>query len=437
MGKTLSPDQVVLVTLLVKLGVTASLASLLIRFSAFKRLLTKDELSLKEKWFVALLSGMLLSFGVMIRLLLNYDAADLSLVGTVLVGLLTGPLTGAAVGLLVSAPAAAQGEFFALPLGILYGVAGGIVRELCRKEDIWSFSPFVFLNLYRIAKTAIRDRIFDWQIVIFAVIVALESLRIFIGSEVGTSLVFHLSSNNAWVLLAIYICTLSCLGIPLKIWNNIRLEQKLAEQEVLVVRARLKALSSQINPHFLFNTLNSISSATRTSPDLARRLIVKLSSILRKLLEEQESFIPLKEELDFIDSYLDIESVRFGSGKLLVEKDIEPEALNTFVPSMIVQPLVENAVKHGISKRIEGGRIVIRAQRQNGIAVIEIEDNGSGLPRDTPAEHGLGIGLTNVNERLKVIYGEQCQLRLTSIPNRGTLARLEIPDVDLRYLQAS
>ncbi len=436
MEKTLSPDQLVMVTVLVKLGVMASIASLLSRFGAFKRLLYKNELSLKEKLIFALLSGMLLSFGVMARLLVNYAAADLSLSGTLLVGLLTGPLSGAGVGLMVGAPAAIKGELLALPLGVLYGVSGGIVRRLCRKEDIWSFSPLIFLNLYRIGKTAIRDRVFDWQIVIFTVTVGLESLRIFIGSE-APKLVFHLRSNNPWVMLAIYISTLAALGIPLKIWNNVRLERKLAEQEVLVVRARLQALSSQINPHFLFNTLNSIASATRTDPEVARMLIRKLSSILRKLLQDQEHFIPLKEELEFIDSYLDIERVRFGSGKLVVEKIVEDDALDSYVPSMIIQPLVENAVKHGIGSRIEGGRIVIRARRGLGSAIIEIEDNGKGFPVNDRPENGLGIGLSNVNERLMVIYGAQYQLQLDSEPDRGTVARVEIPDVDISFLRAS
>ena len=436
MERTLSPDQLVMITVLVKLGVMASIASLLSRFGAFKRLLLKTELSLKEKLIFALLSGMLLSFGVAIRLLLNYAAADLSLSGTMLVGLLTGPLTGVGVGLMVGAPAALKGELLALPLGVLYGVSGGIVRHFCRKEDIWSFSPLIFLNLIRIGKTAIRDRVFDWQIAIFTAMVALESLRIFIGSE-APNLVFHLSSENPWVLLSIYISTLAALGIPLKIWNNVRLERKLADQEVLVVRARLQALSSQINPHFLFNTLNTIASATRTDPEVARMLIRKLSSILRKLLQEQDHFIPLKEELEFIDSYLDIESVRFGSGKLLVEKKVDDDALESYVPSMIIQPLVENAVKHGVGSRLEGGRIIIRARRGLGSAVIEIEDNGVGFPQKESSESGLGIGLSNVNERLKVIYGPQYQLQLESDPERGTIARVEIPDVDVSYLRAS
>ena len=100
---------------------------------------------------------------------------------------------------------------------------------------------------------------------------------------------------------------------------------------------------------------------------------------MRKLLQEQEHFIPLKEELEFIDSYLDIEAVRFGAGKLVVEKQVDEDTLKTYVPSMIIQPLVENAVKHGISPRLEGGRIVIRARRGIGSVIIEIEDNGTGL----------------------------------------------------------
>jgi two-component system LytT family sensor kinase len=436
MDRTLSPDQLVMVTVLVELGVMASIASLLSRFGAFKRLLLKNELSLKEKLIFALLSGMLLSFGVAIRLLLGYYAADLSLSGTILVGLLTGPLTGAGVGLMVGAPAALQGEVLALPLGLLYGVSGGIVRRFCRKEDIWSFSPLIFLNLIRIAKTAVRDRVFDWQIAIFASTVALESLRIFLGSR-APGLVFHLSSENPWVLLSIYISTLAAVGIPIKIWNNVRLERKLEDQEMMVVRARLEALSSQINPHFLFNTLNTIAAATRTDPEVARMLIRKLSSILRKLLQDPPHFIPLKEELEFIDSYLDIEAVRFGSGKLMVNKEVDEAALESYVPSMIIQPLVENAVKHGVGSRLEGGRIVIRARRGLGSAIIEIEDNGVGFPVSDQPGSGLGIGLSNVNERLNVIYGPQCQLQLESTPGRGTIARVVIPDVDVSYLRAS
>ncbi len=437
MERTLSPDQLTLVTLLAKLGVMAAIAALLGRFGAFKRQLSREELTPKGKWIFALLAGMLLSLGVILRLLLGYQAADLSLEGTLLVGLLTGPLTGATVGLMVGTPAAIRGEYLVLPLGVLYGVTGGVARELCRREDIWGFSPLIFLNIFRTARRAWEERIFDRQLIIFGVAVGLESMRIFAGREMGNRFLFHLESENGWVVAAIYLSTLVCLGIPLKIWNNIRLEQKLAEQEVLVVRARLEALSRQINPHFLFNTLTSIASATRREPELARRLIQKLSSILRKILEGRENFVSLKEELELVDSYLDSESVRFGSGKLVVEKELDSQALDTIVPAMILQPLVENAVKHGIAKRLEGGRIVIRARRDNGLAVIEVEDNGVGLPAGADGgDSGLGIGLANVNERLKVIYGERYQLRLASRPGQGTVARLAIPDLELSLLNA-
>jgi two-component system LytT family sensor kinase len=166
-------------------------------------------------------------------------------------------------------------------------------------------------------------------------------------------------------------------------------------------------------------------------------LIRKLSSILRKLLQDPPHFIPLKEELEFIDSYLDIEAVRFGSGKLMVNKEVDEAALESYVPSMIIQPLVENAVKHGVGSRLEGGRIVIRARRGLGSAIIEIEDNGVGFPVSDQPGSGLGIGLSNVNERLNVIYGPQCQLQLESTPGRGTIARVVIPDVDVSYLRAS
>ena len=156
-------------------------------------------------------------------------------------------------------------------------------------------------------------------------------------------------------MLLIFIGTLSCVGVTLKIWNTTRLEMKLAEQEMLVVRSRLDALSNQINPHFLFNTLNSISSLIRTNPNTARTMVIKLSHILRKLLHGHENFVPLREELEFIDNYLDIEVMRFGRDKLLIEKEVESNTLGVMIPSMILQPIIENSIKHGIGPKIQGG----------------------------------------------------------------------------------
>jgi two-component system LytT family sensor kinase len=218
------------------------------------------------------------------------------------------------------------------------------------------------------------------------------------------------------------------VAIPIKIWNNARIEHRLQEQEKLLLAAKIDALASQINPHFLFNTLTSISSLIRSEPETARTLITKLSGLLRKLLRSTEHFVSLREELEGVDEYLDIEVVRFGPN-LVVEKEIAPDTLGILVPSMILQPLIENSIKHGLSRKIGPGRIVIRSRREHGHAVIEVHDDGLGMTEQRLSSAlGGGIGLTNVNERLRVIYGATYQLKLQSVPGQGTLARIEIPE---------
>src|SRR5205823_8403817 len=153
------------------------------------------------------------------------------------------------------------------------------------------------------------------------------------------------------------------VGRPLRIWNSTRMQRKLEEEERVPNGTPLEALVSQINPHFLFNTLNTVSSLIRFDPDTARTVLLKLSNILRRRLKSQVHFLPLKHELDFIDDYLDIEVVRFGRDKLRIRKEVDPEALDVFVPSMILQPLVENAIRHGIAPKVEGGTVTMRIGR--------------------------------------------------------------------------
>jgi two-component system LytT family sensor kinase len=204
---------------------------------------------------------------------------------------------------------------------------------------------------------------------------------------------------------------------------------RLKQTESEKMSAQIASLKSQINPHFLFNTLTSISSLIRSKPETARLLIVKLSGLLRRLLRSQEHFVPLREELAAIDEYLDIERVRFGPS-LVVEKHIDENSLSVIVPSMILQPLVENSIKHGLARKVGEGRITINASRRAGHVVIEVVDNGVGMPSDrleAKSEHG--IGLQNVNERLRVVYGANYGLRLQSVLGQGTLARIEIPEL--------
>ena len=267
----------------------------------------------------------------------------------------------------------------------------------------------------------------DWVVLMLAAPISLELLRNFIGQRWPH--IFYHVPPTPWFLGLVILTTVLCVAIPIKIWNSARIEHRLQEQEKLLMAARVQALANQINPHFLFNTLTSISSLIRSQPETARTLIVKLSGLLRRLLRGQEHFVTLREELEAIDEYLDIEAVRFGP-KLTIQKAIDPGTLDVVVPSMLLQPLVENSIKHGLSPKIGEGRIEIRSSRRDGHTIIDIIDNGVGVAGGPGGSaSGSGIGLQNVNERLRVIYGTNYQLQLDSVPGEGTCARIVIPEL--------
>jgi two-component system LytT family sensor kinase len=430
-GTVLQPDEFLLVTLMVKLAVVAVLSTMLVRFPWFRRILLTEKRDWPERLVFAASLGLPLMLGVLARLLLNYDAADLTLSGSFLAGLLAGPYAGAIVGVLTGLPAFAADEWIALPFAIGCGFAGGGLREICPKEAIWHFSPLFFIDLHRYVWRLVRKLQIDWVVLLLAAPISLELLRQALGYRWGQHLFYHKPSST-WLLALVVLATVACVAIPIKIWNSARIEHRLQEQEKLLMAARVEALASQINPHFLFNTLTSISSLIRSQPETARMLIVKLSGLLRRLLRSQEHFVTLREELEAIDEYLDIEAVRFGP-KLSIEKSIDPATLDVVLPSMLLQPLVENSIKHGLSPKIGEGRILIRSSRQDGHTIIDVIDNGIGVTKGH-AEHinltkGSGIGLQNVNERLRVIYGSNYQLQLDSVPGEGTCARIVIPEL--------
>jgi two-component system LytT family sensor kinase len=262
--------------------------------------------------------------------------------------------------------------------------------------------------------------------------IALEMVRQVVGARWGEHhRLFYLPPSSLWTLTVVLLATVLAVATPIKIWNNARIEHRLQEQEKLLLAAKIEALASQISPHFLFNTLTSISSLIRTQPETARMLITKLSGLLRRFMRSTDHFVTLREELASIDEYLAIEVVRFGP-QLRVDKQISAETLDVIVPSMILQPLVENSIKHGLARKVGGGRITIRTLRRDGHAVIEIHDDGLGMSEERLEKaFGGGIGLSNVNERLRTIYGANYHLKLTSVPGKGTCASLDIPELML------
>jgi two-component system LytT family sensor kinase len=428
--------QVLLTTLVFKLAVMAALATMLVRYRRFRHILIFERRDWPDRLVFSLALGIPLAVGVVARLLLDYNAADLTLEGSFLAGLIAGPYAGATVGVLVGLPPLGNGEIIAPIFAVGCGFAGGGLRELCPKEAIWHVSPFVFTSLHRRAWQTIRTLQVDWQMVLLLAPIAFELLRQFLGGRYHR--LFFLGPGLPWTLvpaspsiIVVLLFTVFCVATPIKIWNNARIEHRLHEQEKLLLAAKIEALANQINPHFLFNTLTSISSLIRTQPETARTLITKLSGLLRRLLRATDHFVTLREELESVDEYLAIEVVRFGP-QLRVVKQISPNTLDVIVPSMLLQPLVENSIKHGLSRKVGGGQITIRSMMKDTHTIIEVHDDGHGMTEDRlESALGRGIGLSNVNERLRTIYGAAYHLKLSSAPGEGTCARVEIPELTI------
>ena len=202
-------------------------------------------------------------------------------------------------------------------------------------------------------------------------------------------------------------------------------ERKAAELAARLAEAKLQALKMQLQPHFLFNALNGIATLVHTDPHAADEMIGNLSELLRLTLDQsQRQEILLRQELEFLDLYLQIEQARFGD-RLRVEKEIEPELLDARVPTLILQPLVENAVRHGIEPRLAPGVITIRARSEGATVRLSVEDNGVGMC--STASSGQGIGLANTRARLQELYGAEGCLLLPQMNEQGYRVEITLP----------
>jgi two-component system, LytTR family, sensor kinase len=346
-------------------------------------------------------------------------------------GLLGGRVVGPIGGAIITVPALIGHEWLAMPAASTAGLLGGLMRQaIPNKEDLWNFGPFTFLNIPRDVVRLVRHAQMSWELLPLLACVGFELGRVALAIATKPKWLFALDPYWNWWLLLCVLATVMSVAAPLKIWNNTRVEMNLERHQQLLLKARMDALSSQINPHFLFNTLNTVSSLIRFDPDAARGVVLKLSNILRRLLRKHETFVPLREELQFIDDYLDIEVARFGRDNLEIVKQVDDEALEVFVPSMLLQPIVENCLKHGLAPKIDGGKIQLRTENRDGRLRVEIEDNGVGISEEKmPHVYVEGIGLSNVRERLRVLYGTDFRLEIESRPGSGTVIRIDIPEL--------
>ena len=429
--------RLILINLLIKLGVAAAISSSLVRSKEFKSLLFREERTFRQKLYLVVWFAIPVMIGVWIRISQStFQASDISFETALLLGVLGGRWAGSLGGVLIAVPALLHGEWAAMPFDVLCGFLAGQLRTMATDKDlIWSFSPFIDQSIFRLIRRNLpRPRLFDWQFMFFMTIVGLRLVQSELARYLPTSIFSIESPNNFWVWGAIYAATVAAIGIEIKVFNSVRIQIKVEEQERLLLHARMEALQNQINPHFLFNTLNSISSLVRFDPDMARDVIFKLATILRRLLNTSEAFAPLREEFEFIDNYLDIEVVRFGRDKLHVVKELDPASLDVVVPSMLLQPLVENSIKHGLSPKIEGGSIFLRSRVANSRLIIEVEDDGVGMGsaqlEESSSWAGMGIGMANISERLHVLYGDTARMTIDSHQGKGTLIRIRLPLVE-------
>ncbi len=237
---------------------------------------------------------------------------------------------------------------------------------------------------------------------------------------VAVSWTYILSSVNIWIPVYWMVLFVAYALDYHDKWQRRNLEAMRLEMQL--VQAQLLALKQQLNPHFLFNTLNAIATLIGDEPKAAQRMTAKLGEFLRLVLDHTEAQqVPLSQELHFIELYLEMEQVRF-SDRLAVTFQVAPAALSALVPHLLLQPLVENAVRHGLSA---GGqsRLHIQADRRDGQLILEVQDSGPGPIPAGPR----GVGLTNSEQRLRALYGDRYVLALKPAPSQGTTVHLELP----------
>lgn len=231
---------------------------------------------------------------------------------------------------------------------------------------------------------------------------------------------FHFGIAIYWSVLGIYQA--------FKYYQKARArELQTTQLEARLAQTRLQVLKFQLQPHFLFNTLNTISELVYKSPESADRMITNLSDLLRLSLEKLEvQEVSLQQELDFLQKYVEIEQMRFHD-RLKIEMNVAPETLDAVVPNMILQPLVENSIKHGIAPLSQGGTVKISAERRNGSLLLDVSDNGIGLKNLEISEIPHGVGLKNTRARLKHLYGENHKFEMKPRAKGGVQLNLTIP----------
>jgi two-component system LytT family sensor kinase len=424
----LTQEQLLLINLLLRIAVMAGIISLVLGFRFVEDFLVRGQEAASRARIASLLAFVFI-IGLLVRKLVAQGAMDLSLEGSLLAGLIGGVWVGGGVGLAVGFTCYLVGETAGLPFYTAVGLASGaLYSALGERGMIWSFSLNPFFIVYNFFEKLFKGRL-DRNFLPFILCIACILVRYGLIARFGAHSIYGFAPRDPFLITLDMAVAVYTLGIALKIVGNTRMEIIMREEETQLIHARLATLRGQINPHFLFNTLNTITALIRTDAEKARDMTRKLSQIFRKSLEDVSDTHSLQEEMEFIDNYLSIEEVRFGE-KLSITKEIGQGTGSFELPTMILQPLVENAVKHGISRKSDGGFVRIATSRTGKGVEITIENDG---PEEGPyrLEEMLskGIGLRNVKERLELYACGKGSLEIAPRDGGGAVVRLFVPDM--------
>ncbi len=407
--------------LIKQLAIFAVLSFLLLRFRFVKNSILAGVPDWSARWKLFATFAIISAFAVSVGFIRS-DRASWPFVDLQLLWISIGALTGGVwVGLFLGALGSLSrlliveqiGIYFALPLVI--GIAAGF------------FHRFRLKGLARV-----RSMVF-----IGAGIGLIHALFLYVP-------IFPFLRFASFVIAVLFLTGVDTAALFsfFMIARLIYVDDQRKETERELFRARLSFLQAQINPHFLFNTLNTIAAVCgEENAQRARDLVIQLSTIFRRLTKHEGDFVSLKDEFEYIDAYLNIEKARFGD-RLQIEKDIRlsTDGLSVSVPILVLQPIVENAVKHGLSQKADGGVLQIRAEESETAVSVEIQDNGVGMdaqtqanllsekkPVSAPDAGHAGIGMSNIAERMNKLFGKRFQIEIKSRLNAGTTIRIKIP----------
>jgi len=351
----------------------------------------------------------------------SFGATARTLILWVVANSLAGALVGLAITLFADRPGALESF---VPLSILFANAVGFAAGLTARFILPRYSALpVYVRIPLAIITLLAGGAFGSVLVIFR-------NPLFVLYQGRLTLLLVLVDSVIAVIVGLITYNYEQMRQEIERGYRELAENRVREERLreMATRSELKALKAQINPHFLFNALNSISALTAIDPEAARRTLERLASVFRKtLLASEQGSVPLTRELELVDAYLDIERARFGD-RMRVEHSIAPGAGDVEIPPLILQPIVENAVRHGISPSVDGGTVSIDARITECLLVITVRDDGVGVSiGDLHDTMSIGYGLRSVRDRLNTRYGSGDWITIRSEPDRGMSVRLTIP----------